>query len=193
MAANIDQVDLLREMTLKLINLNVWLGGKLMPQILELLSKEKPDILTTQEAYNESDPFLAPYFRTSEVLKQNLSLPYTSFEPSFYEELEGKKIDRGNLTFSKFPIREKDGLFIFGSYGKVLDVQRLFHAHPRNMQRSLIDIEGKLVNVYNLQGIYGTHGFDTPERIEMCRVVGIRRLKAYGQEERKLQILLGQI
>ncbi len=158
-------------MTLKLVNLNVWLGGKLMPQILDFLSKEQPDILTLQEAYNESDQSLPDYFRTLQVICSELKLPYYHFEPSFYEELEGRKIDRGNAVISKFPITEKSGLFIFGGYGKIVDVREQFHAHPRNMQKSVIDVNGTLLNVYNLQGIYGEHGNDTPERIEMMKVV----------------------
>ena len=158
-------------MQLKLVNLNVWLGGKLMPQILEFLSVEKPDILTLQEAYNETDESLPQHLRTVSVIKKHLGLNYDHFEPSFYEVLESRKIDRGNAIISRFPIIKKDGFFIFGEYGKVVDVKELFHSHPRNMQHSQIEANGIILNVYNLQGIYGPHGQDTPERIELGRKV----------------------
>jgi len=45
-------------MEIKVICLNLWQGGNLMPGILEFLKNEDADILFLQEAYSGTDPGL---------------------------------------------------------------------------------------------------------------------------------------
>ena len=41
-------------MVFKFVNLNIWIGGKLLDSALDFLSKENADILTLQEVFNGS-------------------------------------------------------------------------------------------------------------------------------------------
>ena len=99
-------------MKVKVINLNLWFGGKLFDSALSFIVKENPDILLLQEVYDGKDSSFPKNLRTLEILKKELNLKYFYFSPAFLEKLkDGKKVERGNAVFSKFPIKSKNTIF----------------------------------------------------------------------------------
>ena len=117
-------------MEFKIINLNVWLGGKLMPQILDFLKQENANILNLQEVRRENSKNI-PQIET--LLREQLDYSYSFFAPAFFDTVEN--CDSGNLILSKFPIIKSETIFIYGAYSKHIHGQNpeYFPSIPRNL------------------------------------------------------------
>lgn len=157
-------------MEFKIVNLNVWLGGKLMPQILDFLHKENADILNIQEARNGNNQL--PENQTESVIKNSLGYKYSSFAPAFFDTEENS--ESGNLIVSKYPILKTKTTFFYGKYSEYTHGQnyKYFSTLPRNVQLAQIDLGPAVINDFNLQGVWGyKNGSDNPERLEMSKII----------------------
>lgn len=163
-------------MTLKLISLNVWLGGKLMDQMLEFLKQENADIVVLQEVYNGHDKVREPRFRTMEILRQELQYPYDAFHAKFFDVYEGINTDQGNAVLSKFPIKSSRPIFFNQLYGEAKSDIATALEVPSGMIHACIDwpfdsAQGKELNVYGWHGMWGTDGRDNPQRLAMADMI----------------------
>src|SRR5258708_4596804 len=92
-------------MRIKHITLNTCQGGRVGTQkIIEFLKKEDADLVHLQEMYDGKDPNLPENFRSMEVLKKELSYPYSVFHPALLDTRSIGSIEQGNAIFSKYPI-----------------------------------------------------------------------------------------
>lgn len=161
-------------MQFKLVNLNVWLGGKLFDNLLKFLTAEQPDILTIQESYNGTGE-LPREHRTVEILKSELALPYSSFSACFQEEFKEGKLDRGNAVLSKFPIVSANHVFYDTPYGLYSESKpEDFPFFPRTLQHAVIEAGRKDLNVFNTQGIWEEEGEDSDRRLKMSQTISDR-------------------
>lgn len=159
-------------MTFKLINLNMWIGGKLLDSALDFLSRENPDILTLQEAFNGRGDSLLRSERTIEVLKTQLNYKYSFFSKCFMDEATKGKVDRGNVILSRFPILNTNDVFYDRPYGAYSENRpQDFPILPRTIQHAEIQINNKVVNVFNTQGIWGLDGDDNERRLGMSKII----------------------
>lgn len=160
-------------MKVKVINLNLWFGGKLFDSALGFVKKENPDILLLQEVYDGKNNSFSKNLRTFEIFKKELNLDYYFFSPSFLEKLkDGTKIERGNAIFSKFPIKFKDTIFYDVLYKECAEYKiRDYSFIPRSLQHVKIEMNGNIYDVFNTQGIWGFHGRDSKRRIKMSNTI----------------------
>ncbi|HYF04546.1 MAG TPA: endonuclease/exonuclease/phosphatase family protein [Patescibacteria group bacterium] len=101
-------------MILKLINLNIWLGGRdTYNNLMNFLETEKPDILTLQEVLAGEGPELDNYLRSFEKIKEATGLSGI-FEPAVLMQFNGKTVPTGNAILSKFPLKKST---LFGCMG----------------------------------------------------------------------------
>lgn len=155
-------------MEFKIINLNVWLGGKLMPQILDFLEQENADILNLQEVRkgDTKNPDI------EQAIKEKLEYEYSFFTPAFFDTVEN--CDSGNLILSKYPIVKTDYKFLFGQY-KIHEHGQdpnYFSTLPRIIQHATIDINGTKIYNFNVHGIWAHRdGSDSPNRLKMSNIV----------------------
>ncbi|MBP7700755.1 endonuclease/exonuclease/phosphatase family protein [Candidatus Woesebacteria bacterium] len=178
-------------MKLKIISLNIWLGGLLFEEIVEFLKAQDPDILMLQEVFDGKDISLEKRFRAFSVLKNELGYKYSDFAPAFIENIgENQKINQGNAIFSRFAIKNSKTCFYDIPFGERIDQYEYFPVTPRNLQHVTINLADQtqnsvdqvqnladqtqnepLLHVLNTQGIWGTHGEDTERRTEMGKVI----------------------
>ncbi len=159
-------------MVFKFINLNIWIGGKLLDSALDFLSKETADILTLQEACNGSRNELPKNERTIEILKNKLNYKYSSFSKCFMDEATQGKVDRGNAILSRFPIINTNDVFYDRPYGIYSENRpQDFSILPKTIQYAEIQINNKILNVFNTQGIWGLDGDDNERRLQMSRII----------------------
>jgi len=164
-------------MKLKIISLNIWLGGLLFEEIVEFLNVQDPDILMLQEVFDGKDISLEKRFRAFSVLKNELGYQYSDFAPAFIENIgENQKINQGNAIFSKFAIKNSKTCFYDIPFGERIDQYEYFPITPRNLQHVTVNLADQtqnelLLHVLNTQGIWGTHGEDTERRTEMGKVI----------------------
>lgn len=154
------------------MTLNVWNGGKMMDEIITLLKKEQPDILTIQEAYNSHDPSLPRQLRTVDVLQDALDFGYTSFSPAFFDTLDTVQTDQGNAVLSQYPILATQTTFYDIPYKNTVS-SHVSNAYdlPRNLQHVVIEVEDEEINIFNTHGIWGEDGEDTTRRLRMSDVI----------------------
>lgn len=158
-------------MKLKVVNLNIWLGGLLLENALEFIKSENPDILTLQEVHDSADKAPPRNFRTISELRSNLSLQYFFFDPSFIKVFKGHKARNGNAIFSKFPIAQTHSIDLGGKWGEYKEEDGNFESLPRKLQQATIDTGEKMLNIFNTQGVWGKDGRDNPERLRMAELI----------------------
>lgn len=96
---------------MKLLQLNAW-GGRLEPQIGDLLSSEKPDIVCLQEiiGFNNQGSGL---FISLDVIQERFKLPYLAFCPVFSFQYMRGTARFGNAILSKYPIDTMETVFTY--------------------------------------------------------------------------------
>jgi endonuclease/exonuclease/phosphatase family metal-dependent hydrolase len=154
-------------MNIKIVCLNVWIGGVLFEPMLEYLQKENADIYLLQEVFNGEDPDLSPQYRTFTELQKRLNLPEAHFAPCFIEDIDGKQVVQGNAVLSKFPLEEVSISHYDAPFGKRNNTRNAFHLSPRNLQHVKAKLNNQEIHVLNTQGIWGEDGLDSPRRLKM--------------------------
>lgn len=159
-------------MQLKYLTLNIWKGGMLFDAIVDFIKQENPDIIAMQEVYNGEDKHLEKRFRSVSELKKETNYPFAEFSAALFDKTSSTQ--RGNAVFSHFPIIEQQTTFFDIPYKTVdteNDKEKDFLSYPYNLQHVKIDLHGTTLNVFNTHGIWGTHGADTPRRLQMGEII----------------------
>src|SRR3989344_7508311 len=94
---------------MKLLQLNAW-GGRLQPQIGDLIKAESPDIICLQEAIS-FEGIESGLFITIENIQSNFDLPYLGFGPMFSFNYMNGTARFGNCIISRFPIKKTEVVF----------------------------------------------------------------------------------
>lgn len=160
-------------MTLKILSLNIFEGGLFFPNILKLLEREQPDIFCLQEVYNGTTVTLPNYYQSINVLQTAFPTYHYHFSPELLCITVEGKIDVGNATFSRFPIKEKKTHFFGVPYGEYPQVSAVhdYSKYPQNMQTTVLDVDGKHFSVFNVHGIWGHEGGDNSDRLKMSKII----------------------
>jgi endonuclease/exonuclease/phosphatase family metal-dependent hydrolase len=161
-------------MKLKVISLNLWLGGLLLEEVIKFLREQDADIVLLQEVFNGTDPALEPRFRSMQVLKEQLNYPEQDFAAAYRDfDLTNGLMQRGDAILSKFPIKERNTTFVAGSYSETYrDVSEQFKDCPRELEHVVIETPNGDVNVFNLQGVWDLDGDNySAQRKKMAEVI----------------------
>jgi endonuclease/exonuclease/phosphatase family metal-dependent hydrolase len=169
-------------MQLTCISLNLWDGGNLFPNILKFLDEHADaDLWFFQEAYNATDPALVDNYRSVEILKAKIGLPYAEFAPMVLDRLLIGKVDSGTLILSKYPITAHDVIFFDEPYKERDPFNPAeWPTTPRILQHAVIDVDGTPLDVFNLHGVWDLDGDNySRQRQTMSRVI---REQVHGKE-----------
>ncbi|MEK7620086.1 MAG: endonuclease/exonuclease/phosphatase family protein [Patescibacteria group bacterium] len=157
-------------MKLKIICLNLWQGGNLMDEILAFLKREDADVVLLQEVYDGHGTWERK-FRSMDVLREKLGYPHEHFAPAFLERTDFGKVEQGNAILSKFPIVDSQVYFYDQPYGEREDKPEYFETTPRNLQRAAVEVGGRVLQVFNTQGVWGKDGDDNERRLMMAQTI----------------------
>ncbi|HLL61402.1 MAG TPA: endonuclease/exonuclease/phosphatase family protein [Candidatus Nitrosocosmicus sp.] len=161
-------------MKLKVITLNLWIGGILFDAILEFLNKENPDLLILQEVNNGEDLKFEKNYRSLQILRENVDLKNYVFSPSFKDITNSYSVERGNAIYSRYPIKLVNSIFYEASYKVYNDIENQpeeFPVLPRNLQHAEVIVDNSIINVFNTQGIWGLDGGDSERRLLMSEII----------------------
>lgn len=161
-------------MKLKIISLNLWLGGILLDSVIQFLREQDADIVLLQEVFNGTDPTLEQRFRSMQVLKEALGYPYEDFAAAYRDfDLTNGLMQRGDAVLSKFPIKERHATFLAGNYSETYrDVPEQYKDCPRELEHVVIETPDGDMNVFNLQGVWDLDGDSFSEqRKKMAEVI----------------------
>ncbi len=159
-------------MKIKLLTLNIWSGGMMFDSVLSLLERESADIVTLQEVNSGGSEKIERRFRSVSEFEKILVYPYSQFDPALFHFEDGEKIEHGNLVLSKFPITYKSNTFIDGSYSEFdLSKRTDFANVPPIFQHVVVGADGKMIDVFNVHGIWGEDGKDNKRRLHMSKLL----------------------
>ncbi len=160
-------------MQFKFVCLNLWLGGKLFENIMDFIKKEQPDILALQEAFNGTDEKFPPSYRSVQELTK-LGYPFSDFAPAFLDHRDGVIVESGNAVLSRYPIISSESFFYDQPYdNNYVEKEKFpdFSNTPRNLQHVQLSMEGKVLDIFNTQGIWGFDGADNERRLAMSKMI----------------------
>lgn len=160
-------------MKLKVISLNIWMGGNLFAEALEFLKQQDADILALQEVHDSSDQNLAEQHRTFSVLKAALGYEHADFVPAFINNLEVGKVPEGNAIFSKYPITARDHVFLNEPFNdNYYEIPENYASQPHTLQHVVIQTAVGDINYYNVHGVWDLDGDNySDRRQQMSRVI----------------------
>jgi endonuclease/exonuclease/phosphatase family metal-dependent hydrolase len=154
---------------MKILQLNIW-GGKLGKQIIELLLREKPDVVCFQEALQfPGDENL--FVTTLEQITAATSFPHSFFSPSFSFKLMKRNAEWGNAIISRTPFLEKQAQFTRGEFTNDFDILDGDY-NMRNLQHVLVEVDGKRIHILNHHGHHiMQHKNGDGETMRQCRII----------------------
>ena len=160
-------------MTFKIISLNLWWGGKLLPGILDFLRAEDADVLALQEVYDGREPGLDDRYRSVQVLRAALPYQYLAYAQAFIHDSSVGKLPNGNAVFSKFPIIARSARFLTKPSREVYqDVAEQWPIFPRVLQQVQLDTPAGELNVFNMHGVWDIDGDNpSPARLKMSEII----------------------
>ncbi|HKR82118.1 MAG TPA: endonuclease/exonuclease/phosphatase family protein [Candidatus Saccharimonadales bacterium] len=154
-------------MKLKVVTLNLWLGGLLLEDVIKFLQRQDADIVLLQEVFNGTDATLAPRFRSMQVLQQRLPQYVAQDFAAAYRDFDhtNGKAQRGGAILSKFPIIERNVAFLAGAYSETYrDIPEQYADCPRELEHVVVRTPTGNVNIYNMQGVWDLDGDNYSER-----------------------------
>jgi len=159
-------------MKLKVIYLNLWEGGLLMPAVIDFLRQESPQIVCLQEVYGGVDVKLEERFRSIPVLKSALGYKYHHFAGAMIDRRWSQPLEEGNLILSNFPLDNPQVIFFDVPFGERVDDENFDYSYtPRNLQLVEATVNNQVFNILNVQGIWGFDGYDNERRLKMAQTI----------------------
>lgn len=145
-------------MQIKVISLNVWQGGRLLPEIVEFLNSEQADIVLIQEAY-ESDFTHEERFRTVSVLKEKVGFQYVDFAQAFIQDDPSGLMPQGNALLTNFTIKKRTKYELSESTrDSYPDEPEFWPLEPRILQHVELESPVGSLNVFNVHGVWDLDG-----------------------------------
>lgn len=137
----------------KLMQLNAWMG-RLTRQLLPVIEREQPDILTMQEVFSSAHPTPLPdnMFDLYERV-QAIGYAHSFFSPICSFQAGSQTVQFGNALFSKYPILSQETFFTSGSFQPDCSTPD-FQINARNAQIVKLSTGEKTLHVINHHGYW---------------------------------------
>jgi endonuclease/exonuclease/phosphatase family metal-dependent hydrolase len=160
-------------MTLKIVSLNLWHGGRLFREALEFLKSQDADIIALQEVHDGHGSNLAGRYRSMQVLREELDYAYDDFARAFMLSQPEGEIPFGSAILSRLPLEQNSvDFFVEPTRPYYRDVPEEWPILPRLLQGTKITAEGHEVNFFNIQGVWDLAGDnDSPARHRMVDTI----------------------
>ncbi len=154
---------------MKILQLNIW-GGKLGKNILEILEREKPDVVCFQEAV--VFPAIGDlFFSTLRKFQEKGGFEHSFYSPVFGFTYMNQKAEFGNAILSRFPFLETDAVFTRKQY---IETQDMLDGdfNIRNLQHVTIESNGKNLHILNHHGHHiKSHKNGDDETMRQCAMI----------------------
>jgi len=182
---------------MKIISFNIKIDLDNAKKVVEYLEAQNADIICLQEVIRPLDDKVFSVFRSEEIIKNYLKkdYPYYFFAPEWvankhiFENRDvnfGGMVEQGKLILSKYPIKHGYNYFYNKNYEFDCDRKEFFKGddHGRTLQICDIEVNGKLIQVANVHGLYSSDKLDTKKTLLQSEFI-LGKLK-----ERKIPTIL---
>ena len=167
---------------MKLVSFNIGIKIDNNEKITGFLKENNCDIVGLQESIRHLNDTVFKQYQSATFIEKSLAKthPHTFFAPlwlsdKFIKNGEihrefGGKIEQGNHIISKFPIVSAQSLFYYENYSLIRDISRFYEIdHSRNVCSMTLDINGKLLKVLNLHGIWNKTRLGDERTMHQCK------------------------
>lgn len=163
-------------MSIKLISLNLWIGGVLFDTIVDFLREQDADIVLLQEVLQSDDKTLSAQYRSLDVLREKLGYAHHAFVRILTDRFPWGDIDNGHAVLSKYPITSNDAVYFDNEAGASTARSPFdptaWPVTPRGLQAATIETPNGELNIINLQGVWDLDGDHvSPERQNMRDII----------------------
>lgn len=148
-------------------------SGRLVEQILDLLEKEKPDILCLQESVDLPGGNNGGFFLTLDQVMKKANFGYKFASPVLSIKFMHRSADFGCAILSKLPIVSEQTIFTNLAYKADFDFGEDDY-NIRNLQHAVIGITGAKLNLLN------HHGYHVPDH-KNGNAETLRQMNQIGQ------------
>lgn len=160
-------------MQVKLVNINVWHGGKhLWDNIIEYLRNENPDVIMMQEAFAKAGAS-EQYLQTVNSLKKILGYKFT--EQAIECTLSNGSVSSpvANAILSKFPLENRHIEWIHGNGPEEVDDRDKSEIpnFPRNLLHCQSNINGQTYNFMVTHGVWAHDHVETESQKAMGKKI----------------------
>jgi endonuclease/exonuclease/phosphatase family metal-dependent hydrolase len=154
---------------MKILQLNVW-GGKLGKQIVEVLEREKADVVCLQEPveYPKGESI---FFMDIEEIRTKTGYEYCYFSPQFGYKLMNRYAKSGTAILSNLPFLETNTWFTRLEY---IDNYDFFDTdyNIRNLQHVVVETDERKINILNHHGHHvPDHKNGNEETMRQCMMI----------------------
>jgi endonuclease/exonuclease/phosphatase family metal-dependent hydrolase len=151
------------------MQLNAW-GGRMEPQIRDLLEAEKPDILCLQEIISYSADG-SGLFITLEEIQEIAGLSFAAFAPVFSFGFMKGTAKFGNAILSRYPIKETRTIFTHLEHKEGF-VWGEDSPNVRNFVHAAIESEVGLLHVVTHHGFWvANHKNGNTETLQQTKII----------------------
>lgn len=151
------------------MQLNAW-GGRLEPQIANLVKAEQPDILCLQEAISFGGEG-SGLFITIENIQELSGLSFAAFAPVFSFSYMKGTAKFGNCILSRYPIQDSKTVFTYLEH-KDNFMWGEDSANVRNFVHASIKVNDTIYNVVTHHGFWvPNHKNGSPETLEQTKII----------------------
>lgn len=158
-------------MTIKVISLNAWHGGRFMAQIIDFLKAESADIVLIQEAY-ESEFTQEDRFRTVTTLQAALDYAHADFAQAFIQDDPIGLLPQGNAILTNFPITARKQYALSEStLESYPDEPEYWPIEPRILQYVELESPAGYLSIFNIHGVWDLDGDNFSEQRQHMRDV----------------------
>lgn len=132
---------------MKILQLNIW-AGRLKRQIIDLVFREKPDVICLQEVVRLPGKE-SVFITTLDELQDELNFQHVFFAPLFSFGYMNRKAELGNCIMSQHSISSEYAEFTNLEYIENLDFTEIGDYNVRNFQHAVIESNIGSINVLN--------------------------------------------
>lgn len=154
---------------MKILQLNIW-GGRLGLQIIELINKEKPDIVCFQEVIDIKGGG-GFFFTELEKIKLDTGFEYCDFAPSFGFNVMKRKAQFGLAILSTLPFMKTANIATGLDYEDDFDVIDTDY-NIRTLQHVEVECSGQTLHILNHHGHHVPgHKDGNDETLRQCKLI----------------------
>jgi endonuclease/exonuclease/phosphatase family metal-dependent hydrolase len=154
---------------MKILQLNIW-GGKLGKQIVELIERERPDVVCFQEAIVLPHEGTLLFTQYGDIQKET-GFEHSYFSPAFGFTMMNHRADFGNAIMSRTPFVSQNTVFTRGDYNPTIDLVDGDY-NMRNLQHAVVQHNEKDLHILNHHGHHlRQHKMGDEETLRQCTMI----------------------
>lgn len=169
---------------MKLVNINIGIKIDNTNVVGEFFKAQNPDIITIQEILRHLDDSVFENYKSQTGIERAIikTHPHKFFGPLWvadkfkkdgvaYREFGGQ-VEQGNEVMSKFPIVGATNEFYYKNFSYNCDVTNWhIEDHGRAVQVIELEVNGKLLQILNVHGIWTRDKMGDQRTIEECQYI----------------------